>query len=239
MTGLSLNHPYVPGEAKRLPPPQRPSASAAAVATLSDYDRLRYTDPVATTIFPREFFYQLLAPLHGKSTLHIGLGDGLDACLCALNGASVCGFDASETRIAQTERRLKANGLTRGVRIAQSDNLDEAFEGEVFDAIVAYDVLHRLPIKGLAEKLHARLRPGGVAAFCGRVPSGGTVRRLAKPFSRVVWRRFGLTTRLQAVAPDNYPLSVALHHLDGALLKCPPLRLLTGTAVFGLYRRRD
>ena len=41
--------------------------AAQGIAVLSDYDQVRYTQPPANTIFPREYYYHLLGNLKGKS----------------------------------------------------------------------------------------------------------------------------------------------------------------------------
>ena len=52
---------------------------------LNTRDRVRYTSPPANTIFPREYYYHLLAPLKGKDVLEIACGNGIDASICAHN----------------------------------------------------------------------------------------------------------------------------------------------------------
>ena len=69
--------------------------ATGGIGPLSDFDRIRFTAAAATTVYPREFFYHLLAPLASKDTLEIACGNGNDAYLCAHNGANVHAYDAS------------------------------------------------------------------------------------------------------------------------------------------------
>ena len=67
--------------------------AAAGINPLSEFDRRRYSNPPANTIFPREYYYHLLAPLQGKQVMEIACGNGIDASLCAHKGADVYAYD--------------------------------------------------------------------------------------------------------------------------------------------------
>jgi len=60
--------------------------AARGVEGSSGFDKQRYAAPPTNTIFPREYFYHLLAPLKDKDTLEIACGNGNDATICAYNG---------------------------------------------------------------------------------------------------------------------------------------------------------
>ena len=45
--------------------------AAAGIEPLGAFDRQRYSNPPFKTVYPREFYYHLMAPLKGKDTLEI------------------------------------------------------------------------------------------------------------------------------------------------------------------------
>src|SRR5437868_3873047 len=71
---------------------------------LEENDKRRYTSPPADTIFAREYYYHLLAPLKGQRILEIACGNGVDTCIAAYNGANVCAYDISPAAIELTRR---------------------------------------------------------------------------------------------------------------------------------------
>lgn len=236
--------------------------AAAGIVPLNDFDKVRYTAPAADTIFPREFFYHLLAPLRGKDTLEIACGNGIDASLCAHNGANVHGYDLSAKSIEMVRRRAEVNGVAGRVRLEVTGEFDRAFANQTFDHILGYAALHHIPYDGLAQKVYDRLRPGGCAVFAEPVINSRALHRLrklvpyaideptedevpwndrtieafARPFDRFVQREFQVTSRVWRMWPNNWPLAVALHRLDAALLKMPFMRRFATVSVFALYR---
>ena len=238
--------------------------AAAGVEPINAFDRRRYTAPPADTIFPREYYYHLLAPLRGKDVMEIASGNGIDASILAHNGAHVHAYDLSGQSIQMVRRRAQANGVSERVSTQVTGDFDEAFPGRTFDAIVGYAALHHIPMEGLAEQVYERLRPGGVAVFAEPVINSNALDRLrrmvpyrifeptedekplddaaiaefAKPFDRLVRREFQMLSRVWPMFPDNWPLAVSLHRLDHWLLKVPALRRFASVVVFGLYRDR-
>ncbi len=238
--------------------------AAQGIAPLNDFDRLRYTAPPATTIYPREFFYHLLTPLAGKDILEIAAGNGIDASICAHNGANVHAYDLSEKSIDLVRRRARVNAVDQHVHTQVTGNFNDAFPGKTFDAILGYAALHHLPdLAELSQQVYTRLKPGGVAVFAEPVVNSKALDRLrrlipyaihemtddeqpmndraitdfARPFDRIVRRDFQLTSRLWPVFPSNWPLAVALHKLDSGLLKLPFMRRFATVVVLGLYRK--
>src|SRR5262245_1466436 len=69
---------------------------------LSERDLQRYSNPAADTIFAREYYYHLLAPLQGKKVLEIACGSGFDTCLAARFGAEVYAYDLSQAAVDLT-----------------------------------------------------------------------------------------------------------------------------------------
>ena len=238
--------------------------AARGIHRLSDFDKVRYTNPPADTIFPREYFYHLLGPLQGKHTLEIAAGNGIDACLCAHNGATVHAYDLSKQSIELVRRRAAVNGLTDRIHTQATGDFADAFPGQTFDRILGYAALHHLPdLDALSRQVYQRLNPGGVAVFAEPVVNSkmlGRIRKLipysihdmtedeevmndqsiaafARPFDRLTRREFQLTSRLWPIFPNNWPLALTLHKLDAGLLKLPLMRRFATVVVFGLYKK--
>lgn len=231
---------------------------------LSETDKVRYNDPPGDTIYPREYFYHLLKPLAGKSVLEIACGNGIDACITAHNGAHVHAYDISGRAIELTRQRAAANGLTDRVALEVTGVFDEAFDGQRFDAITGYAALHHLPLAELGERVHGRLRPGGVAVFAEPVVNSrglAAVRRMipyrmsavtddetplddaaiahfARPFDRFAQRHFQCVSRIWPMVAHRGRLVANLHRLDAMLMKAPMLRRFASVIVFAVYRDR-
>jgi SAM-dependent methyltransferase len=101
--------------------------------------------------------------------LDLGCGSGQLVALLHREGyGRVVGIDASSEQVAEA----RANGLT-GVR--QADAFDFLESGEVFDAIIAIDVLEHFDQPGVLRLLDAiagALHPGGRLIF--RSPNAGS-----------------------------------------------------------------
>lgn len=238
--------------------------AARGINPLSAFDRQRYTNPPAHTIYPREYYYHLLAPLAGKDTLEIACGNGIDACLCAHNGANVHAYDLSHKSIEMVRQRAAVNELSGRIQLQATGQFEEAFAGQRFDAIIGYAALHHIPLQGLAQQVYDRLKPGGVAVFAEPVINSralhalrqmipyyifeptddeqplddAAITQFSQPFDRIARRDFQLTSRIWPLFPHNWALAVTLHRLDYYLLKIPFLRRFATVTVFGLYRDR-
>jgi len=238
--------------------------AAQGIEPLSDFDKQRYTNPGANTIYPREFYYHLLAPLKGKDTLEIACGNGIDASICAYNEANVHAYDISSQSIEMVRKRAEVNGVSDNLQLQVTGHFDQAFAGQKFDHIIGYAALHHIPLEGIAEQVYDRLKPGGTAVFAEPVINSTalhTLRRcvpyyffpptddeqplnendiaeFAKPFDRMVKREFQLTSRIWPAFPNCWPLVKALHELDYWLLKLPFMRRFATVSVFALHRDR-
>ncbi len=238
--------------------------AAQGIDPLSDFDRHRYTNPPANTIYPREFYYHLLNPLRGKDVLEIACGNGIDASICGYNGANVHAYDITNQSIQMTRKRAEANGVSDRVNLQVCGGFDQAFSGQKFDHVIGYAALHHIPMDGLSQMVYDRLKPGGVAVFAEpvinsklldavrqRIPfyhvqptedevplNDGDITEFAKPFDRIVRREFQVISRIWPFFPNNWPLAVSLHWLDYHLLKLPFMRRFASVVVFGLYRDR-
>ncbi len=236
----------------------------AGVQPLDAFDRARYACPPAGTIYPREYYFHLLAPLSGKRVMEIACGNGIDASIAAYNGAHVFAYDVCPRAVELTRRRAQINDVADRVHTQVCGSFDEAFEGQTFDAILGYATLHHLPMEGLGERVYARLRPGGMAVFAEPVVNSAALDRLrrmipyrideisddevplndadiaafAKPFDRMVRREFQLTSRIWRMFPNNWPLTVVLHWIDRQALRLPFMRRFASVVVFAVYRDR-
>jgi SAM-dependent methyltransferase len=231
---------------------------------LSDPDKRRYLAPPADTMFAREYYYHLLAPLEGKRVLEIACGAGFDTCMVAHNGGDVCAYDVSSAAIDLTRKRAEANGVADRVRLQVCGDLLQAFPGEEFDAVIGYAALHHLPLASLGEQLRMRLRPGGVAVFAEPVVNSrwlnrvrqwipyrpapitddeeplndGVIAELARPFDRLARREFECIARIYPLFSNRRRVVRALFKVDSWLMKVKPLRRFASVVVFAMYRDR-
>lgn len=234
------------------------------IGPLSEFDKRRYTNPPANTIFPREYFYHLLSPMNGKRIMEIACGNGIDASISAYNGADVHAYDASEAAVELTHQRAAVNGVSDRVQLEVTDQFDDAFAGQRFHAIMGYAALHHLPLHGLAERVYQRLKPGGIAVFAEPVINSPALHRIrqcipysfaedtedeqplddadiarfARRFHRMVSRPFQCVSRIWPMFPNNFALAKCLHRIDHYLMKAPCLQRFATVVVFGLYRDR-
>lgn len=238
--------------------------AAGGIHPLSAFDKRRYANPPAHTIFPREYYYHLLAPLAGKDVLEIACGNGIDASICAHLGANHHAYDITEQSIRMTAQRARVNGVTDRVHLQVCGDFPQAFPGQKFDHVIGYAALHHVPMDGLSQMVYDRLKPGGVAVFAepvincqvlnrlrqlvpfrhvtptqDEIPlNDSDIARFAQPFDRMVRREFQCLSRVWPFFPNNWPLAVTLHWLDSYLLSVPALRRFASVVVFGLYRDR-
>jgi len=239
--------------------------AAHGIAALSDYDKVRYTDPPANTIFPREYYYHLLAPLKGKSVMEIAAGNGIDAAILTHNGANLSAYDLSPKSIDMVQQRCRVNGTADRLTTQVAGSFDDAFAGQTFDHIVGYAALHHLPdMDTLGHRIFERLNPGGCAVFAEPVLNSKTLgfirrciplaiddmtdderpltdrdmQRFGECFDRTQTRHFQLTSRVWRLWPHRWHLAVMLHQLDHALLKLPLMHRLATVNVTAYYRER-
>lgn len=267
MTQASLHHGLDPAllEREREHFDQHYTDEAAqGVTVLSDFDKARYTRPSKDTIYPREFYYHLLAPLKGKRVMEIAAGNGIDATIMTHNGANVSAYDLSPRSIDLVQRRCQINGTRERLTTQVTGDFDEAFKGQTFDHIVGYAALHHLPnFQDLATRIYDRLEPGGTAVFAEPVLNSKTLgfirrcvpiaiddmtdderpltnadmRAFGQAFDGMTCRYFQLTSRVWRLWPNNWALTVALHRLDAALLKLP-LTSRLATVCVAAYTKR-
>ena len=119
----------------------------------------------------REFRYQtewhipLLVPFHeakGRKVLEIGIGNGTEGVMFALNGASYTGVDLTEAALEATRRHFAVLGLTGTFQKENAERL--SFANESFDWVFSHGVLHHTPHTQVAiDEVFRVLKPGGRA----------------------------------------------------------------------------
>ncbi len=98
--------------------------------------------------------------LDGVSILDLGCGGGLVCEPLARLGAKVIGVDAGEQTIAVASHHAKQMNLSIDYRVASSSDL--VAEGQIFDVVLALEIVEHVADVGLFVQECARLvRPGG------------------------------------------------------------------------------
>jgi ubiquinone/menaquinone biosynthesis C-methylase UbiE len=93
-----------------------------------------------------EWHIPLLVPFadaNGKSVLEIGIGNGADAAMFALNGAHYTAVDLTETALEATRKHFQVLGLTGEFKHENAEAL--SFPDETFDWVYSHGVLHHTP----------------------------------------------------------------------------------------------
>src|SRR5260370_37108854 len=79
----------------------------------------------------------------GKQVLEIGVGAGTDFVRWVRAGADATGIDLTEHGIALVRERLKLEGLSAKLQVADAETLP--FETGSFDIVYSYGVIHHTP----------------------------------------------------------------------------------------------
>jgi SAM-dependent methyltransferase len=111
---------------------------------------------------PAEYPFWILGDVRGRRVLEVGCGDGCNAILLALKGATVVGIDVSPRAIEVSRNRAALHGVEDRVEFHALD-LEAYLEGKPgrFDIICGFAVLHHLcPVldsimAGLMQLSHA------------------------------------------------------------------------------------
>lgn len=120
-----------------------------------DQDRLRYE------LEPEILRFADFPSASGKRVLEIGVGMGADFLRWVRAGAEATGIDLTERAVGLTRERLRQQGLTAEVRVADAEALP--FPDGQFDLVYSWGVLHHTPEPSRALMEAQRvLAPGGV-----------------------------------------------------------------------------
>lgn len=97
---------------------------------------------------------------HDKKVLEVGCGMGAMTMNWVRAGSQMTAVDLTPTAVDQTRRRLEIFGLHADVR--QADGRKLPFEGETFDYVYSWGVLHHSPDleRSIAELMRV-VKPGG------------------------------------------------------------------------------
>lgn len=140
-------------------------ANAQKLQPVDDAVLGRYRDP--GKLYPKEYCFQLLGDLRGKSVLDVGCGEGEDAMILARLGARVTGLDVSPGAVDLARQRAGINGVAHRTRFIcaplNAANLPE----KAFDVIWIDNVLHHV-LDDLEPTLRSLLRAAkpGAAIIC-------------------------------------------------------------------------
>lgn len=102
------------------------------------------------------------AEAKGKRVLEIGIGNGADGAMFALNGASYTGADLTEAALEATRKHFQVLGLQGTFQKEDAEHL--SFPSESFDIVYSHGVLHHTPNTQVAiDEVWRVLKPGGKA----------------------------------------------------------------------------
>lgn len=102
------------------------------------------------------------AESRGKRVLEIGIGNGADGAMFALNGAFYTGADLTTAALEATRRHFEVLGLAGEFKQENAEKL--SFADESFDWVYSHGVLHHTPNTAVAlSEVWRVLKPGGRA----------------------------------------------------------------------------
>jgi ubiquinone/menaquinone biosynthesis C-methylase UbiE len=102
------------------------------------------------------------AEARGRKVLEIGIGNGADGAMFALNGAIYTGADLTPAALEATRRHFEVLGLTGEFKQENAEKL--SFADESFDWVYSHGVLHHTPNTAVAlAEVRRVLKPGGRA----------------------------------------------------------------------------
>ncbi|PYJ96219.1 MAG: hypothetical protein DME23_21425 [Verrucomicrobia bacterium] len=110
-----------------------------------------------------EWHIPLLVPFadgRGKTVLEIGIGNGADGAMWAMNGAVYTGVDLTDAALEATCNHFEVLGLPGTFRKGNAEQLD--FPDASFDIVYSHGVLMCTPnMQAALEEIHRVLKPNG------------------------------------------------------------------------------
>src|ERR1700687_386357 len=136
---------------------QKPCGSRGLISE----DRLEFFRRLERDRYDLEAYIPAFAQFElgrGKRVLEVGVGAGTDFVRWVRAGADATGIDLTEQGIALVRERLKLEGLSAKLQVADAEALP--FETGSFDIVYSYGVIHHTPNTIQAvEEIHRVLRP--------------------------------------------------------------------------------
>jgi len=119
----------------------------------------------ATRYAWRQYLFQFLGPLEGKTLLDVACGYSMTPVIFALAGAQVRAIDVGPETVATVQRFAEYKGVANQVRLDVAPAESLPFEDEAFDLIYGGAALHHFQLDRAGPELARVLKPGGKAAF--------------------------------------------------------------------------
>jgi ubiquinone/menaquinone biosynthesis C-methylase UbiE len=102
------------------------------------------------------------AEAKGKRVLEIGIGNGADGAMFALNGGIYTGVDLTEAALEATRKHFEVLGLKGTLQKENAEHL--SFHAESFDLVYSHGVLHHTPnTQAAIHEVWRVLKPNGRA----------------------------------------------------------------------------
>src|SRR5258708_6291827 len=99
------------------------------------------------------------AEARGKQVLEIGIGNGADGVMFALNGGYYTGADLTEAALEATRKHFEVLGLKGTFQQENAEQL--SFPANTFDIVYSHGVLHHTPnIQQAIDEVWRVLKPG-------------------------------------------------------------------------------
>jgi len=143
------------------------SRTAADVLAIDPLALRRYSASQLRRRFNKEFRFWLMGPLQGKRILDVGCGEGSNAVMLAMMGATVTGIDISPKAIEVAQRRAGHNNVAHKVEFICSPIETAPLTDQSFDIIWGDGILHHVldDLDPILQHLWRSLKPDGCFLF--------------------------------------------------------------------------
>lgn len=158
------------------------SRTAAQALAIDPLALRRYSASKLRRRFNKEFRFSLMGPLKGKRILDVGCGEGVNAVMLAMMGASVTGIDISAKAIEVAQRRAEHNNVAHRVQFICSPIETAPLTDQSFDIIWGDGILHHVldDLEPILQHLWRSLKPDGCFLFAEPVNLCQPLRQLRK-----------------------------------------------------------